>query len=53
LPYDTLSGLILKELGRCPKQGEKNAGNEFVMVCEEVTPTTIVKIKIIKNITKE
>lgn len=53
LPYDTLSGLILKELGRFPKQGKKITCNEFVMACEQVTPTTIVKIKIIKAITKE
>lgn len=47
LPYDTLAGLILAELGRFPNQGEKITWKEYILVCEEVTATTIVKVKII------
>ena len=47
LPYDTLAGLILQEVGRFPKLGESITWHEYVFVCEEVTPTSIVKVKII------
>lgn len=49
LPYDTLGGLILDELGRFPKQGEKITWKGYILVCEEVTATTIVKVKIIAS----
>lgn len=48
LPYDTLAGLILQELGRFPNQGEKVTWNGYIFVCEEVTPTSILKVKVIK-----
>lgn len=46
LPYDTLAGLILDELGRFPKKGEIIVWRNFVLTCEEVTPTSIVKVKL-------
>jgi len=47
LPYDTLAGLILYELGKFPKKGENIVWNRFILVCEEVTPTSIVKVRLI------
>ena len=47
LPYDTLAGLILQELGRFPEQGVKIRWNKYNLVCEEVTPTSIVRVKIV------
>ncbi len=48
LPYDTLAGLILQELGRFPNQGEKVTWNGHIFVCAEVTPTSILKVKVLK-----
>jgi putative hemolysin len=47
LPYDTLAGLILSELGRFPKAGEKIVWQDFELICEEITPTSIVKVRLI------
>jgi len=47
LPYDTIAGLILSKLGRFPEQGEKIKWKEYDLICEEVTPTSIVKVKIV------
>ena len=47
LPYDTLAGLILDELGRFPQKGEKLVWRNFVLICEEVTPRSIVKVRLI------
>ncbi len=47
LPFDTLAGAILSELGRFPKKGEKIVWYGFVLVCEEITPTSIVKVRLI------
>jgi putative hemolysin len=47
LPFDTLAGAILSELGRFPKKGEKIMWYGFVLVCEEITPTFIVKVRLI------
>jgi putative hemolysin len=47
LPYDTLAGVILSELGRFPKKDERIEWHGFVLVCEEITPTSIVKIRVI------
>ena len=47
LPYDTLAGMILSELGRFPKKGEKIEWHDLVLVCEEITPTSIVKVRLI------
>ncbi len=49
LPYDTLAGLILDRLGRFPEKGEKLKLDEFVLTCEEVKRTSIVKVKIVKQ----
>lgn len=49
LPYDTLAGVILSELGRFPKKGEKIEWHGFVLICEEITPTSIVKVRLIVN----
>ena len=46
LPYDTLAGLILDELGRFPQKGEKLVWRNFLISCEEVTPTSIVKVRL-------
>ncbi len=46
LPYDTLAGLILDELGRFPEKGERVAWRGFMLTCEEVKKTAIVKVRI-------
>ncbi len=45
--YDTLAGLILHLLGRFPLHGESVEWQEFVFVCEEVTRTSILRVRII------
>ncbi|NTV49797.1 MAG: HlyC/CorC family transporter [Geobacteraceae bacterium] len=47
LPFDTLAGMILSELGRFPKKGEKIECHDLVLICEEITPTSIVKVRVI------
>jgi putative hemolysin len=47
LPCDTLAGLILSLLGRFPEQGENVTWKNYLLICEEVTPTSIVKVKIV------
>jgi putative hemolysin len=49
LPYDTLAGLILDQLGRFPEKGEKVEVNGLILVCEEVKKTAIVKVRITKR----
>ena len=49
LPYDTLAGLILHQLGRFPEKGEKLEVEGFTLVCEEVKRTAIVKVRITKR----
>ncbi len=49
LPYDTLAGLILNQLGRFPEKGEKLEVEGFTLVCEEVKRTAIVKVRITKR----
>jgi putative hemolysin len=46
LPYYTLAGLILDRLGRFPEKGEKLEWQDFLLTCEEVTETAILKAKI-------
>ncbi len=46
LPYDTLAGLILDELGRFPEKGERVEWHGFLLTCEEVKATAIVKVRI-------
>jgi len=49
LPYDTLAGLILHQLGRFPEKGEELEVNGLILVCEEVKKTAIVKVRITKR----
>ncbi len=49
LPYDTLAGLILHQLGRFPERGERLEVNGLLLVCEEVKRTAIVKVRIIRK----
>lgn len=49
LPHDTLAGLILDEAGRFPGKGEKIEWNNLKFICEEITPTSIVKVRIFKE----
>jgi len=49
LPYDTLAGLILNQTGRFPKAGEKIVFGDLSLVCEEITPTSIVTVRVLKE----
>jgi putative hemolysin len=49
LPYDTLAGLILDRLGRFPEKGEKIEWRDFLLTCEEVTKTAILKVRITRR----
>ncbi|MBL0225376.1 MAG: HlyC/CorC family transporter [Geobacteraceae bacterium] len=53
VPYETVAGLILHELGRFPLCGESIIWNGYRIICEEVTPTSILKVRIIKVATEE
>ena len=46
LTYDTLAGLILAELGRFPGKGETVEWRGFLLTCEEVKRTSIVRVRI-------
>jgi putative hemolysin len=48
LPYGTLAGMILDRIGRFPEKGERFDLGEYTLICEEVTRTTITKVKVIK-----
>jgi putative hemolysin len=48
LPYDTLAGLILNQLGRFPDKGETLEIDGYLLVCEEVKKTSIDKVRITK-----
>jgi putative hemolysin len=50
LPYDTLAGLILENLGRFPQKGEKLEWLDFTLTCLEVKETVIVKVKIARRV---
>lgn len=47
LPYETVAGLILHELGRFPLKGESVEWHGYLLVCEEVTHTSILKVRAI------
>ncbi len=49
LPYDTLAGLILHQLGRFPEWGERLEVDGFVLVCEEVKKNAIMRVRITKS----
>ena len=46
LPYDTLAGLILFELGHIPVEGERVHWNDYLLTCVKVTGTAIRRVKI-------
>jgi putative hemolysin len=46
LPYDTLSGLILFELGHIPVEGEKVRWGDYLLTCVKVSETAIRRVKI-------
>jgi CBS domain containing-hemolysin-like protein len=48
VPYETVAGLILHELGRFPLRGESVVWHDCRLICEEVTPTSILKIRIVR-----
>jgi putative hemolysin len=47
-PYDTVAGLILHELGHFPLRGEIIDWKGHQFMCEEVTNTAILKVRIMK-----
>lgn len=49
LPYDTLAGLILKELGRFPSEGESLFWQDYRFVCVAVTPTSVVQVQVFRK----
>jgi putative hemolysin len=49
LPYDTLAGMMLSGFGRFPEKGEKLNWRDYVLVCEEVTPISIVRVRVERN----
>ncbi|MFZ3207254.1 MAG: hemolysin family protein [Geobacteraceae bacterium] len=52
LPYDTLAGLILHQLGRFPERGEQLEVEGFLMICEEVKENAIVRVRIVRRETE-
>ncbi|WP_027715275.1 hemolysin family protein [Desulfuromonas sp. TF] len=46
VPYDTLSGLILFELGHIPVEGEKVKWGDYLLTCVKVSQTAIRRVKI-------
>ncbi|MHB8828397.1 MAG: hemolysin family protein [Syntrophales bacterium] len=49
LPFDTLAGLILDRFGRFPQKGEKIEWRDYILTCEEVTETAILKVRIARR----
>lgn len=48
VPYETVAGLILHELGRFPLRGESVGWHDYRLICEEVTHTSILKVRIVR-----
>jgi CBS domain containing-hemolysin-like protein len=48
VPYETVAGLILHELGRFPLRGESVVWHDYQIICEEVTQTSILKVRIVR-----
>lgn len=46
LPFDTLAGLILFELGHLPVEGERLAWGDFMLTCVKVDRTAIQTVRI-------
>lgn len=49
LPYDTLAGLVLHQLGHLPIRGERIEFDGFLFICEEVKKNAIIRVKIIRQ----
>lgn len=49
LRYDTVAGLILDRLGKFPEKGETIEWRDYLLSCEEVTKTAILKVRIAKR----
>jgi len=45
--YETVAGLVLNELGHLPIQGESLEWNGFRLICEQVTRTAVLQVRII------
>jgi len=48
VPYDTVAGMILHELGRFPLRGEIIEWHGYRFICEEVTQTSILRVRIMR-----
>ncbi len=46
LQYETVAGLVLDELGHLPVQGETVEWNGFRLICEQVTRTAVLQVRI-------
>ena len=44
--YETVAGLVLNELGHLPVQGEAVEWNGFRLICEQVTRTAVLQVRI-------
>jgi CBS domain containing-hemolysin-like protein len=53
VPYETVAGLILHELGRFPLRGESVVWHDYQLICEEVTHTSILKVRIVKLLSED
>jgi len=47
--FDTISGYILKELGKIPEQGEEISLDEFSIKIEKVENNRISQVRLTKN----
>lgn len=48
VPYDTVAGMILHELGRFPLRGEAIEWHGYRFICDEVTQTAILRVRIMR-----
>jgi len=46
LPFETVAGMILQELGRFPLRGETVEWHGYRFLCEEVTQTAVLKVRV-------
>src|SRR6185369_8446832 len=53
VPYETVAGLILHELGRFPLRGESVVWHDYRLICEEVTHTSILKVRIVRLLSEQ
>lgn len=51
--YETVAGLVLDELGHLPEQGESTMWNGFLLICEQVTRTAVLQIRVIPPVQEE